>query len=73
MINAAGTLGKAGGRDGWRDSTSFTQRLNPRHRASRVAAHPMIMSFSIGIYCQQTPHSSFIMGIGDPTGLRATT
>lgn len=27
---------------------------------------PMIMSFSIGIYCQQTPHGSLIMGIGDP-------
>jgi len=27
---------------------------------------PMILSFSIGIYCQQTPHGSVIMGIGDP-------
>lgn len=27
---------------------------------------PMVMSFSIGIYCQQTPHGSLIMGIGDP-------
>lgn len=27
---------------------------------------PMVMSFSLGIYCQQTPHGSFIMGIGDP-------
>lgn len=27
---------------------------------------PMLMSFSIGIYCQQTPHGSLIMGIGDP-------
>ncbi|QUL98812.1 MAG: FAD-binding oxidoreductase [Candidatus Fermentithermobacillus carboniphilus] len=27
---------------------------------------PMVMSFSIGIYCQQTPHGSVVMGIGDP-------
>lgn len=27
---------------------------------------PMVMSFSIGIYCQQTPHGSLVMGIGDP-------
>ncbi len=27
---------------------------------------PMVMSFAHGLYCQQTPHGSFIMGIGDP-------
>jgi len=27
---------------------------------------PMVMSFELGIYCQQTPHGSFIMGLGDP-------
>jgi sarcosine oxidase subunit beta len=27
---------------------------------------PMVMSFSYNIYCQQTPHGSFIMGYGDP-------
>ncbi len=27
---------------------------------------PMIMSFSKGIYCQQTPHGSLVMGMGDP-------
>ena len=27
---------------------------------------PMLMSFSLGIYCQQTPHGSLVMGIGDP-------
>jgi sarcosine oxidase subunit beta len=27
---------------------------------------PMVVSFSIGIYCQQTPHGSIIMGMGDP-------
>ncbi len=28
---------------------------------------PMVMSFHHHIYCQQTPHGSFIMGLGDPT------
>lgn len=27
---------------------------------------PMVISFYHGIYCQQTPHGSFIMGQGDP-------
>ncbi len=27
---------------------------------------PMLMSFSLGIYCKQTPHGSLVMGIGDP-------
>jgi sarcosine oxidase subunit beta len=27
---------------------------------------PMVMSFSLNIYCQQTPHGSFLMGRGDP-------
>ena len=28
---------------------------------------PMVISFYHHIYCQQTPHGSFIMGIGDPS------
>jgi sarcosine oxidase subunit beta len=27
---------------------------------------PMVMSFHHSLYCQQTPHGSFIMGLGDP-------
>ncbi|AEF94176.1 FAD dependent oxidoreductase [Desulfotomaculum nigrificans CO-1-SRB] len=27
---------------------------------------PMVMSFYHGLYCQQVPHGSFVMGIGDP-------
>ncbi|SCG83377.1 FAD dependent oxidoreductase [Proteiniborus sp. DW1] len=37
---------------------------------------PMVMSFSLNIYCQQTPHGSFIMGRGDdsePRDLRVTS
>jgi len=28
---------------------------------------PMVISFSLNIYCQQVPHGSFIMGRSDPT------
>ena len=28
---------------------------------------PMVMSFHHNLYCQQTPHGSFVMGLGDPT------
>ncbi|MEW5865898.1 MAG: FAD-binding oxidoreductase [Bacillota bacterium] len=28
---------------------------------------PMVMSFSRRVYCQQTPHGSFVMGMGDPS------
>lgn len=37
---------------------------------------PMYMGFSLNIYCQQTPHGSFIMGRGDdnePKDLRITS
>jgi len=27
---------------------------------------PMVISFTHGLYCQQVPHGSFIMGLGDP-------
>ena len=30
------------------------------------ALDPMILSFHRHLYCQQTPHGSFIMGLGDP-------
>ena len=32
----------------------------------RPAQDPMVMSFSRRFYCQQTPHGSFVMGMGDP-------
>jgi len=31
---------------------------------------PMVISLHHGIYCQQTPHGSFIMGFGDPKELK---
>jgi len=30
------------------------------------ALDPMVLSFHLHLYCQQTPHGSFIMGLGDP-------
>jgi sarcosine oxidase subunit beta len=32
--------------------------------------NPMVISFSFNLYCQQTPHGSFIMGIGDKNELK---
>lgn len=32
---------------------------------------PMVISFHHGLYCQQTPHGSFIMGVGDPNEPRS--
>ena len=31
---------------------------------------PMVMSFHHNIYCQQTPHGSFIMGLGNPAEIK---
>lgn len=28
--------------------------------------NPMVISFTHGVYCQQVPHGSFIIGVGDP-------
>ncbi|MEW6522050.1 MAG: FAD-binding oxidoreductase [Bacillota bacterium] len=36
------------------------------------ALDPMVLSFSRHLYCQQTPHGSFIMGLGDPAEPRGT-
>lgn len=38
----------------------ITEPVEPMQR-------PMVMSFHHNLYCQQTPHGSFIMGLGDPT------
>ena len=32
----------------------------------KIMQEPMVMSFYHSIYCQQAPHGSFIMGLGDP-------
>ncbi len=33
---------------------------------------PMVISLSRHIYCQQVPHGSFLMGLGDPDELKST-
>jgi len=67
VINAAGPWAKPVAEMVGVDLPLFTQR----HQILVTEPvgwilDPMVMSFSIGIYCQQTPHGSLIMGIGDP-------
>lgn len=77
VVNAAGgyskLVGDMAGVDipvyGERHQILVTEPVNP-------IQNPMFMSFSLNIYCQQTPHGSFIMGRGDanePRDLRVTS
>lgn len=67
VVNAAGghsqVIGKMAGIDlplfSERHQILVTEAVDPMQG-------PMFMSFSQNIYCQQTPHGSFIMGRGDP-------
>ncbi|MDP2871058.1 MAG: FAD-binding oxidoreductase [Bacillota bacterium] len=42
-----------------RHQVVVTEPVAPKQR-------PMVISFAHGFYCQQTPHGSFILGLGDP-------
>lgn len=77
VVNAAGghshVIGKMAGVDipvfSERHQILVTEPVNPMQ-------NPMFMSFSLNIYCQQTPHGSFIMGRGDssePRDLRQSS
>lgn len=67
VLNAAGShaplIARTAGVDlpiiGERHQILVTEPVAPLQK-------PMVISFQYGIYCQQTPHGSFIMGIGDP-------
>lgn len=67
IINAAGgyaeEIGKMAGLSipvySQRHQILITEPIDPLFR-------PMLMSFSRNFYCQQTPHGSIIMGLGDP-------
>jgi sarcosine oxidase subunit beta len=67
VVNAAGgysgIIGKMVGVDipvySQRHQILITEPVDPLFR-------PMLMSFSRNFYCQQTPHGSIIMGLGDP-------
>jgi len=67
VVNAAGPWAKPVGAMAGVDLPLFTQRhqILATEPVGRLL-DPMVMSFSIGIYCQQTPHGSLVMGIGDP-------
>ncbi|EYE87867.1 FAD-dependent oxidoreductase [Fervidicella metallireducens AeB] len=66
VVNAAGGYSKAIG-----DMAGVDIPLYPERHQILVTEPvaqmqgPMFMSFSLNIYCQQTPHGSFIMGRGD--------
>lgn len=77
VVNAAGGYSKQIGEMAGVDIPVYSERhqilvtepVNP-------IQNPMFMSFSLNIYCQQTPHGSFIMGRGDanePRDLRVTS
>ncbi|SDD40468.1 NAD(P)/FAD-dependent oxidoreductase [Sporomusa acidovorans] len=67
VINAAGGYAKVVGRMAGVELPIFPERheilvtepVEPMHM-------PMVMCFYHNLYCQQTPHGSFIMGIGHP-------
>lgn len=67
VVNAAGPWAKSVGAMAGVDLPLFTQRhqILVTEPVGRML-DPMVMSFSMGIYCQQTPHGLLIMGMGDP-------
>lgn len=67
VINAAGPWAAQTGAMAGVDLPLFTQRhqILVTEPVGPIL-DPMVMSFSIGIYGQQTPHGSLVMGMGDP-------
>lgn len=67
VVNAAGPWAAPIGKMVGLDLPVYTQRhqILVTEPVGKLLG-PMVMSFSKGIYCQQTPHGSFVMGIGDP-------
>lgn len=67
VINAAGPWAKPVAAMVGIDLPLFTQRhqILVTEPIGKVL-DPMVMSLSLGIYCQQTPHGSLVMGMGDP-------
>ncbi len=67
VINATGAHGGVIGRMVGLDLPLYPERhqvlvTEPWERLQ----DPMVISFHHRLYCQQTPHGSFIMGVGDP-------
>ncbi len=68
VVNTAGPWAKQVGAMAGVDLPLYTQRHQILvTEPVGFLLGPMLMSFSLGIYCQQTPHGSLVMGIGDPS------
>ena len=67
VINAAGGYAKAVGRMAGIELPIFPERHEILvTEPVEPMQTPMVMCFYHNLYCQQTPHGSFIMGIGHP-------
>ncbi|SCM79998.1 Sarcosine oxidase subunit beta [Sporomusa sphaeroides DSM 2875] len=67
VINAAGGYAKTIGRMAGIELPIFPERHEILVTEPVAPLQiPMVMSFYHNLYCQQTPHGSFIMGIGHP-------
>ncbi len=66
VVNAAGGYSKEVGEMVGLDLPVFSENheILVTEAVDKIQG-PMVMSFSLNIYCQQTPHGSFIMGRGD--------
>ncbi|EOD01741.1 NAD(P)/FAD-dependent oxidoreductase [Caldisalinibacter kiritimatiensis] len=77
VINAAGGYSKQIGKMVGIDLPVYSERHQILvTEPVKPIQGPMVISFSLNIYCQQTPHGSFIMGRGDsnePKDLRVTS
>lgn len=77
VVNAAGGYSKLVGEMAGVDIPVFSERHQILvTEPVEPMQGPMYMSFALNIYCQQTPHGSFIMGRGganEPTDLRITS
>lgn len=67
VVNAAGGYAKMVGRMAGLELPIFPERHEILvTEPVEPAMGPMVMSFYHNLYCQQSPHGSFIMGIGHP-------
>lgn len=67
VVNAAGPWAQEVGQMAGISLPLYTQRHQILvSEPVRPMQRPMVLSFAHGLYCQQVPHGSFIMGLGDP-------
>ncbi|HAI21620.1 MAG TPA: FAD-dependent oxidoreductase, partial [Clostridiales bacterium UBA8153] len=73
VVNAAGAYAGEVGRMAGEELPVYSERhqiLATEPVAPLLG--PMVLSFARHLYCQQTPHGSFVMGLGDPAEPRGT-